>query len=70
MQRLSGADAAFIYLETAHSHMHVAMTGIYDISTIPGGYDFNKIDRAQPTYPAISAPPRRGSSPTQPPDLG
>ena len=43
MQRLSGADAAFIYLETAHSHMHVAMTGIYDISTIPGGYDFNKI---------------------------
>ena len=43
MQRLSGADAAFIYLETPSSHMHVAMTGIYDVSTIPGGYDFAKI---------------------------
>lgn len=43
MQRLSGADAAFIYLETPRSHMHVAMTGIYDVSTMPGGYDFDRI---------------------------
>lgn len=40
MQRLSGLDASFLYLETPTSHMHVAMTGIYDTSTMPGGYSF------------------------------
>lgn len=41
MQRLSGVDASFLYLETPTSHMHVAMTGIYDTSTMPGGYSFD-----------------------------
>jgi len=40
MQRLTGMDATFLYLETPTSHMHVAMTGIYDTSTMPGGYSF------------------------------
>ncbi len=40
MQRLSGVDASFLYLETPTSHMHVAMTGIYDTSTMPNGYSF------------------------------
>ncbi|HKY16813.1 MAG TPA: wax ester/triacylglycerol synthase family O-acyltransferase [Microthrixaceae bacterium] len=40
MQRLTGVDAAFLYLETPTSHMHVAMTGIYDTSTMPNGYSF------------------------------
>ncbi len=40
MQRLSGMDASFLYLETPTSHMHVAMTGIYDTSTMPNGYSF------------------------------
>ena len=40
MQRLSGLDATFLYLETPSAHMHVAMTGIYDTSTMPGGYSF------------------------------
>jgi WS/DGAT/MGAT family acyltransferase len=43
MQRLSGMDATFLYLETPTSHMHVAMTGIYDTSTMPGGYSFDAI---------------------------
>src|SRR6478735_9627471 len=43
MQRLSGMDASFLYLETPTSHMHVAMTGIYDTSTMPGGYTFDAI---------------------------
>ena len=43
MQRLSGMDASFLYLETPSSHMHVAMTGIYDTSTMPGGYSFDAI---------------------------
>lgn len=43
MQRLSGMDAAFLYLESPTTHMHVAMTGIYDTSTMPGGYSFEAI---------------------------
>jgi len=43
MERLSGLDAAFLYLETPSAHMHVAMTGIYDSSTMPGGYSFEAI---------------------------
>ncbi len=41
MERLSGIDATFLYLETPASHMHVAMTGIYDTSTMEGGYSFD-----------------------------
>ncbi|NLA35595.1 MAG: wax ester/triacylglycerol synthase family O-acyltransferase [Actinobacteria bacterium] len=40
MQRLSGVDASFLYLETPSAHMHVCMTGIYDTSTMPNGYSF------------------------------
>ncbi|MEO6988614.1 MAG: wax ester/triacylglycerol synthase family O-acyltransferase [Aquihabitans sp.] len=40
MQRLTGLDAAFLYLETPTHHMHVAMTMVLDPSTIPGGYSF------------------------------
>ncbi len=29
MERLSGLDATFLYLETDAGHMHVAMVGIY-----------------------------------------
>ncbi len=43
MERLSGLDASFLYFETPSMHMHVAMTAIFDPSTMPGGYDFSKI---------------------------
>ena len=43
MERLSGMDATFLYVETPAGHMHVAMTGIYDVSTMEGGYSFEKI---------------------------
>lgn len=42
MERLSGMDATFLYVETQAGHMHVAMVGIYDVSTMPGGYSFEK----------------------------
>ena len=45
MQRLTGMDASFLYLETPTSHMHVAMTGIYDTSTMPNGYSFEAIKK-------------------------
>ena len=43
MQRLSGMDASFLYLETPANHMHVAATAIFDPSTVPGGYSFEKV---------------------------
>ncbi len=43
MERLSGIDATFLYLETPAGHMHVAMTAIYDSSSIDGGYSFDKV---------------------------
>ena len=43
MERLSGMDATFLYVETPAAHMHVAMTGIYDVSTMEGGYSFDAI---------------------------
>jgi len=43
MQRLSGLDAGFLYLETANNHMHVASTAVFDPSTMPGGYSFEKV---------------------------
>jgi diacylglycerol O-acyltransferase / wax synthase len=43
MRRLSGMDAAFLYLETPTIHMHVQAVMILDPSTVPGGYTFEKI---------------------------
>ena len=42
MQRLTGLDASFLYLETPSMHMHVAMTAVFDPSTMPGGYSFER----------------------------
>lgn len=43
MQRLTGLDATFLYMETPSIHMHVASTCIFDPSTVPGGYSFDKV---------------------------
>jgi diacylglycerol O-acyltransferase / wax synthase len=43
MERLSGLDASFLYLETPSHHMHVALTAVFDPSTMPGGYSFEAI---------------------------
>lgn len=57
MQRLSGLDASFLYLETPTMHMHVALVAILDPSTMPGGYDFERvhryIDRGVRTLPQL-----------------
>ena len=41
MRRLTGVDAAFLYMETPAQHMHGLGVTIVDPSTIPGGYDFD-----------------------------
>ena len=43
MRRLSGVDAAFLYLETPATQMQVQAVMILDPSTMPGGYSFEKI---------------------------
>ena len=40
MQRLSGLDASFLYLETPSLHMHVSMAAVFDPTTMSGGYRF------------------------------
>lgn len=43
MERLSGMDASFLYLETPKMHMHVAMVAVLDPTDMPGGYSFEAI---------------------------
>jgi diacylglycerol O-acyltransferase len=43
MQRLTGLDATFLYMETPNIHMHVASTAVFDPSTVPGGYSFEGV---------------------------
>ncbi|KMO77520.1 wax ester/triacylglycerol synthase family O-acyltransferase [Mycolicibacterium chubuense] len=43
MQRLSGLDASFLYLETAAQPLHVCSILELDASTMPGGYAFDRL---------------------------
>ncbi|MFZ1176290.1 MAG: wax ester/triacylglycerol synthase family O-acyltransferase [Mycobacterium sp.] len=43
MQRLSGLDASFLYLETSDQPMHVCSIMDVDTSTMPGGYTFDRL---------------------------
>jgi len=56
-ERLSGLDASFLYMETPTMHMHVAMTAVFDPSTVPGGYSFRRlrqlINRRLPLAPVF-----------------
>jgi diacylglycerol O-acyltransferase / wax synthase len=45
MERLSGLDASFLYLETPSLHMHVTMAMVLDPSTVPGGYSFERMKK-------------------------
>ena len=42
-ERLSGLDAAFLYVETPTLHMHVGLVAVLDPSTVPGGYSFRRL---------------------------
>jgi diacylglycerol O-acyltransferase len=43
MERLSGLDASFLYLESPAQLMHVCGVLLLDPSTIPGGYSFDRM---------------------------
>ena len=53
MERLTGLDASFLYLETPSLHMHVAMTTVFDPSTIPGGYSFPGAEAVHRRAPSL-----------------
>ena len=42
MQRLSGFDAGFLYMETPTLHMHTLKISVLDTSGVPGGYTFER----------------------------
>jgi diacylglycerol O-acyltransferase len=46
MQRLSGLDASFLYLESAQQPLHVCSILELDTSTMPGGYTFDRLKEA------------------------
>ena len=74
MERLSGLDATFLYLETPTHHMHVAATMVIDPVTMPGGYSFDKIKdfigARVHLVPPFTPPGHGGAVPRPPPDLG
>jgi diacylglycerol O-acyltransferase len=43
MERLSGLDASFLYLESSAQLMHVCGVLVLDPSTVPGGYSFERL---------------------------
>jgi WS/DGAT/MGAT family acyltransferase len=43
VQQLSAVDAAFVYLETATNHMHMALVAVFDPTTMVDGYSFARI---------------------------
>ncbi len=49
MERLSGLDASFLYVESPNVPLHVCSVVELDTSTIPGGYSY----RATPWRPGV-----------------
>jgi diacylglycerol O-acyltransferase len=43
VDRLSGLDASFLYLETPEQLMHVCGLILLDPTTVPGGYSFDRL---------------------------
>jgi diacylglycerol O-acyltransferase len=43
VDRLSGLDATFLYLETPKNQLHMTGLLVFDPSTMPGGYSFDKM---------------------------
>jgi diacylglycerol O-acyltransferase / wax synthase len=43
VQRLSGLDAGFLYMETPTQHLHTMKVAVVDPTTSPGGYSFERV---------------------------
>ncbi len=45
MKRLSGVDAAFLYMETPTTHMHIVGVIMLDPNTVAGGYSYERFKK-------------------------
>ena len=45
MERLTGLDASFLYMETPQVQMHVGFACVFSPGEMPGGYSFHTISR-------------------------
>jgi len=59
MQRLSGLDASFLYMETPRAYMHVAGLMVLDPSTVPDGFSMQHIREFYESRLHLAAPFRR-----------
>ena len=59
MQRLTGMDATFLYMETPSSYMHVAGLMILDPSTVEGGLSMDDVRAFYESRLHLAAPFRR-----------
>jgi diacylglycerol O-acyltransferase len=59
MQRLTGMDATFLYMETPSSYMHVAGLMILDPSTVEGGFSMDDMREFYASRLHLAAPFRR-----------
>ncbi|MEJ5255625.1 MAG: wax ester/triacylglycerol synthase family O-acyltransferase [Acidimicrobiales bacterium] len=59
MQRLSGLDAGFLYMETPTSFMHVASLMVLDPSTAPHGFSFQSLRQLYEERLHLAPPFRR-----------
>ena len=59
MQRLSGLDASFLYLETPTSHMHVAGLMVLDPSGVDGGVSLDRVKEVYGQRLHLAPPFRR-----------
>jgi len=59
MQRLTGLDASFLYLETPSSHMHVAGLMILDPSSVEGGISLERVKEVYGARLHLAPPFRR-----------
>jgi WS/DGAT/MGAT family acyltransferase len=59
MQRLTGLDASFLYLETPSSHMHVAGLMLLDPSSVEGGVSLERVKEVYEQRLHLAPPFRR-----------
>jgi WS/DGAT/MGAT family acyltransferase len=59
MQRLTGLDASFLYMETPSAYMHVAGLMVLDPSTMPDGFSMEKVREFYESRLHLAAPFRR-----------
>ncbi len=43
VERLPGVDAGFLYMETPSLHMHTLKVALIDVTGVPGGYSFDRL---------------------------